>query len=245
MSRSHADARSTSSSRSRLSSRSRNDESHEYARAAEGRPLAAAENPRYCRRSGCDPRAHRRDLPSWKRDRSASREVAIPPRKLPRRPTRAEAAALLAAPSRRWASGRRNAALIAVFWRTGLRCSEALDLHPDDVHLDEHELRVVSGKGGKDRVVYLDPETTELLRGWADVRPESAYFFCTRSGRRLDSGYVRRALRRYGRRAGITSKVSPHRLRRSLASELVEENFSVAEVQKLLGHERLETTARP
>lgn len=163
--------------------------------------------------------------------------------KLPKRLTREEAAKLLSIPNRRAPTGVRNRALMRSFYRAGLRCAEALDLRPRDVQLARNELRVNAGKGDKDRVVWIDDGTVEILDRWRAIRPTSEWFFCTLKGARLDEGYVRTMVARYGRRAQIEVRVHPHMLRHSYATELLEDGFSIVEVQKLLGHADLETTA--
>lgn len=175
------------------------------------------------------------------------------PKHLPQRLTREEAQRLLAVPNRRAPTGVRNRAILRVFYRAGLRCAEALALTPRDVQLvrDKHgevhcELRVNRGKGDKDRVVWADPVTVEILEQWRAIRPPSEWFFCSLFGRnagaQLDTGYVRAMVARYGRRAKIDIRCHPHLLRHTYASELLEEGYTVAEVQKLLGHSDLGTT---
>lgn len=162
---------------------------------------------------------------------------------LPKTITREEAARLLARPSRRYPTGIRNRALLRVFYRAGLRCSEALELRVRDVRLERSEIRVNAGKGDKDRVVWIDSTTVEILERWKLARPRGELFFCTLAGARLDDGYVRSMVARYGRKAGIEVRVHPHMLRHSYATELLEDGYSVIEVQKLLGHSDLETTS--
>ena len=100
-----------------------------------------------------------------------------------------------------------------------------------------------SGKGDKDRIVWVDDATVEILARWKEMRPRSDWFFCTLAGERLRDNYVRQMLARYGRKAGIGIRVHPHLLRHTFASELLEDGYSLAEVQRLLGHEQLDTTA--
>lgn len=173
----------------------------------------------------------------------ARRTLPIAPKKLPKRLTREEAAALLAQPNRRYPTGIRDRALIRLMYRAGLRCSEGLDLRVRDVQLERRELRVNAGKGDKDRVVWFDEATVELLQRWKDIRPKSDWFFCTLAGGRLRDSNVREMFARRGRKAGIEIRVHPHLCRHTYASELLEDGYSLLEVQRLLGHERLETTA--
>lgn len=164
-------------------------------------------------------------------------------RKLPKRLTREEVAALLAQPSRRYPTGIRDRALMRLLYRGGLRCAEALALRPRDIVLARHEIRVNEGKGGKDRVVWVDGATVEMLARWKDIRPSSEFFFCTLAGRSLRDSDVRDMVARRGRKAGIEIRVHPHLLRHTFASEFLEDGGTLIELQQLLGHERLETTA--
>lgn len=164
-------------------------------------------------------------------------------RRLPQRLSREEVAALLAQPNRRVPTGARDRALIRLLHRAGLRCSEALDLRPRDVNLARLEVRVNAGKGDKDRVVWIDSGTVEILQAWKDKRPRSEWLFCTLKGGRMDTSAVRHMLARRGRKAGITMRVHPHLLRHTYATELLEDGYSLLEAQRMLGHEDLRTTA--
>jgi site-specific recombinase XerD len=165
------------------------------------------------------------------------------PKRLPKRLTREEVQALLRTPNPRYPTGVRDRALIRVMYCAGLRCAEALSLRPRDVQLARNEIRVNLGKGGKDRVVWIDATTVEILDRWKAIRPRSESFFCTLGGRPMRDSDVRDMMARRGRKAGIEIRVHPHLLRHSYASELLEDGYTVSEVQRLLGHARLETTA--
>lgn len=125
----------------------------------------------------------------------------------------------------------------------GLRCAEALSLRPRDVQLVRNEVRVNLGKGGRDRVVWIDAATVEILDRWKAIRPRSDWFFSTLAGRQLRDSDVRKMMARRGRKAAIAIRVHPHLLRHTYATELLEDGFNVVEVQRLLGHARLETTS--
>src|SRR5581483_1800146 len=109
-----------------------------------------------------------------RRTRSITRSTR--PKTLPKRLSREEAAALLAQPNRRYPTGIRDRALMRLMYRAGLRCAETLALRPRDVVLARHEIRVNQGKGSKDRVVWIDETTVEVLARWRDVRPASDWF---------------------------------------------------------------------
>lgn len=133
------------------------------------------------------------------------------------------AAALIAQPSRRYPTGVRNRALLRLMYRGGLRVSEALNLTPRDVDLRRGEIRVNRGKGDRDRVVWVDDTTVEMLAAWQAIRPRSPRFFSTLKGGKLQPSYVRTMTARYGRKAGIGIRVHPHLLRHTMASEALEE----------------------
>jgi site-specific recombinase XerD len=130
-----------------------------------------------------------------------------------------------------------------LMYRAGLRCAEALALTPRDIVLARHEVRVNKGKGAKDRVLWVDDATVELVARWKDVRPPSEVLFSTLKGAPLRDRDVREMIARRGRKAGIEIPVHPHLLRHSFASEFLEDGGSLVELQRLLGHERLETTS--
>lgn len=111
------------------------------------------------------------------------------------------------------------------------------------MQLARNEIRVNAGKGDKDRVVWIDTTTAEMLDRWKLIRPKSEFFFCTLDGGRLDDSHVRHMVARRGRKASIEVRCHPHMLRHSYASELLEDGYSILDVQKLLGHEDLETTS--
>lgn len=164
-------------------------------------------------------------------------------KKLPDRLFADEVAALLKQPNPRWPTGARNRALIRLFYRSGLRCAEALALTPRDINYERREIRVNKGKGGKDRVVWVDEATIEILARWRDRRPtRSRFFFCTLDGGQVDPSYVRAMIARYGRKAGIRIRCHPHLLRHTFATELLEDGYTIAEVMKLMGHARIDTT---
>lgn len=155
-----------------------------------------------------------------------------------------ERRALLAQPSKRYPTGVRNRALMAVMLHAGLRCQEALDLKPRDIDLRDYLIRV-RGKGDKERVVPIDPQLEQYLLAWRAIRPAGPRFFTTLNGGAMDSRYVRRMVERYGLKAKIRQHVHPHLLRHTAATTwLNERGLSLREVQVLLGHSRIATTER-
>jgi site-specific recombinase XerD len=153
---------------------------------------------------------------------------------------------LLRACSKRAPTGRRNRALIAILWRSGLRLGEALALTPKDVDLQEFVIRVQQGKTGK-RVVGLDLSTALLIDQWLVSRkklriPAQRLLFCTLSGGPLDQSYVRHLLPRLAKKAGIERRVHAHGFRHRYATDLIREGADLITVRDLLGHASAATT---
>lgn len=146
-------------------------------------------------------------------------------------------------------TGHRNRALLALLWRCGLRCSEALGLRPGDLELGTGRLYVSRAKGSRPRTVGVDALTLGLLERWLLERKEllgprpRAPLLCTLRGGELASRYVRQLLPRLAARAGLTRRVHPHALRHSFAVELAREGVPMPEIQAALGHRSLSTTS--
>lgn len=143
----------------------------------------------------------------------------------------------------------RNKALYVVLYRGGLRIGEALALRPQDVNTTQGTLHVMNGKGGKARTVGLDPEAMSVLERWLDKRAERGLngrqpIFSTLKGRPMDTSYVRHALKRLAKRAGIERRVHAHIFRHSLAAELAAEGTPINVIQAQLGHANIATTSR-
>jgi len=155
---------------------------------------------------------------------------------------------LLGAPDRTEPRGARDVAMMEVLYATGLRVSELCGLRLDDLHLDGGYLRCI-GKGSKERVVPIGGEASAALRSYlAEGRPALL------AGRRSDAVFVGRAgapltrqgfwklLRVYARQAGIRAALSPHVVRHSFATHLLENGADLRAVQMLLGHADISTT---
>lgn len=136
----------------------------------------------------------------------------------------------------------RNRAIVMVMYRSLLRCSEMLDLGPADIDPALGTVRVRNGKGGHPRTVGIDEASILAIAAWQKFRPSSPYLFCTGRGSRLDSGYIRRMLKRQAKRAGIAKRVHPHNLRHTGACEMSAEGFEVRIISRQLGHRNLATT---
>jgi integrase/recombinase XerD len=146
-------------------------------------------------------------------------------------------------------SGIRTKALVTVLWRTGLRCSEALQLRTWDVDPADHTVRVMFGKGRRARTVGMETRAFSVLDDWLRVRAglgfgDSEPLFCTMAGRPLASRYVRAVVAELGRGAGIRKRVHPHGLRHTRAVEMRRGGKDVYLISRALGHSNVGTTDR-
>jgi site-specific recombinase XerD len=130
-----------------------------------------------------------------------------------------------------------------VLAHTGLRASECLDLQRQDLDLTQGRLWVRQGKGLRDRVVYLSPVASQALQLYlGDTRlPPSAPLLRQPNGRPISYAWLWAHLGRLGAAAGVDN-VTPHRLRHTLATQLLNAGMDITRIQKLLGHEHLNTT---
>lgn len=171
------------------------------------------------------------------------------PTRLPKTLTSDQLQQLLARPNVACPTGLRNRAILAVLAGCGLRASETCGLHLRDVDWQTGEIRIRAqiAKGHREAVVYLDAPTQEWLERWKHSRRAYAHgqpwLFCTLKGGPLHRHYIWEMVARYARRAGIEEPVWPHRLRHTYATTLLEDRFTIVEVQRLMRHARLETTA--
>lgn len=174
------------------------------------------------------------------------------PRRLPQYLTVEEVERLLAAPHPSTPLGVRNAAILEVLYSAGLRVSELVSLNVSSVNLAAGEIRVW-GKGAKERVAFLGRMAqTVLARYLQDARPQlaasrtrgrpSSALFLNQRGERLSARSVQGILQELARAAGIDKKVTPHVLRHSFATHLLEGGADLRAVQEMLGHANLYTT---
>ncbi len=140
----------------------------------------------------------------------------------------------------------RDRAIMELFYSSGLRLSELVNL--DLAHLDRRQALVrVRGKGGKSREVPVGRLALRALEEWMGQRAEIAAeqepaLFVTRNGRRMSGRAVQYRIKYWGRRQGLDVSVHPHMLRHSFASHLLESSGELRAVQELLGHANISTT---
>jgi integrase/recombinase XerD len=161
------------------------------------------------------------------------------PRKLPVVLSPEEVARLLNA-----APGLKYKAALSVAYGAGLRTAEVVSLKISDIDSRRMIIRVEQGKGRKDRYVMLSPSLLELLRAWwRSARPQGWLFPGRNPVQPITTRQLHRACHAAAQAAGIERNVSPHTLRHSFATHLLEQNTDIRVIQVLLGHAKLENTA--
>ena len=171
-----------------------------------------------------------------------------PDKILPHFLTVADVQILLAAPGDDWA-GRRDRAILETLYSAGVRVSEVVGLNLADADLDEG-ITTVRGKGKKERLALLGPACVSAIKEWLptrtgildQLRRETDAVFLNKNGGRLTVRSVGRLLTKYLQRAGLDPRTSPHTLRHSFATHLLDAGADIRGVQELLGHKSLNTT---
>ena len=156
---------------------------------------------------------------------------------------------LMKAPDQKTLEGKRDKAILELFFSTGLRISELCGLSIDDVDLTRDEFSV-RGKGDKVRVVFISEAAKDTLRDYLKNRKDLDDALFVRYGRKANDGgdarlqprAVQRLFKQYAAQAGITRKVTPHVLRHSFATDLLSNGADLRSVQALLGHAHIGTT---
>lgn len=144
--------------------------------------------------------------------------------------------------------GHRNRAIIEMLYGSGLRVSELTDLRLSNIYRQEGYMRIL-GKGSKQRLVPISPIADEQLGYWLqdrnalDIKPESIdIVFLNHYGRQLTRAMIFTIVKRLAQAAGITKTISPHTLRHSFATHLLQNGADLRIIQQLLGHESIVTT---
>lgn len=137
-----------------------------------------------------------------------------------------------------------RAALMTVYG-SGLRVSEVVSLKVSDIDSQRMLIRVEQGKGKKDRYVMLSPRLLDVLRAWWRAeRPKDWLFPGWRTGQHMRPAALQLACKEAAQRAGLNKRVTVHTLRHSFATHLLENGTDIRIIQTLLGHSRIDTTAR-
>ncbi|MDQ6925630.1 MAG: tyrosine-type recombinase/integrase [Candidatus Eremiobacteraeota bacterium] len=138
----------------------------------------------------------------------------------------------------------RDQAILQCLWSCGVRRAELVGLDLNDVDLDGRTLRVIKGKGNKDRHVPMTPEAAAAMGDYLALRPRVSVpaFFVGRGDRRLSAAAVYKIVRTYMERAGITEYASPHTWRHTVATLMRERGADLLFLKEFLGHESTATT---
>ena len=143
------------------------------------------------------------------------------------------------------ANGPKYKAALGLAYGAGLRVSEVAHLRVSDIDSKRMLLRVEQGKGQKDRNAMLSPRLVVLLRDWWCVERSTTWLFPGRDPLQpLTTKSIYRAVQDAAAAAQITKRISPHTLRHSFATHLLEQGVDIRVIQVLLGHSKLDTTAR-
>ena len=159
-----------------------------------------------------------------------------------------EVSRLLEAPDLNHPRGLRDAAMFELLYAAGLRVSELLHIKVHDVNLEAGFVKVF-GKGSKERLIPIGSQAQEILAEYLNsARPRllklhtSYYLFVARAGKPMSRQGFWKLIKQYGRKAGIEKRISPHILRHSFASHLLEGGADLRAVQIMLGHVDISTT---
>ncbi len=166
---------------------------------------------------------------------------------LPKFLTVEEVEALLNQPEEKGLRGIRDKAMLELIYATGLRVSELLSLKTEDLNLEDGFLLCV-GKGGKQRIVPFGDSAARMLRTYLEgarprllKRPSQSLFLSSRGKAFTRQGFWK-LLKDYAKKAGLKSRISPHILRHSFATHLLERGADLRSVQLMLGHSQITTT---
>ena len=167
-------------------------------------------------------------------------------RKIPEILTIEEQERLLGVFNLRYPTPHRNKTMILLLLNSGLRSSEVANLKWREVNLATGQLKVVQGKGSKDRILWVSETVLDALRGYRErqykLLGDMDYVFATRTENVLDGKAIRKMIQTYAKKAGIDKRISTHTLRRTFASDLLRETKNLRIVQKALGHADISTT---
>jgi len=142
----------------------------------------------------------------------------------------------------------RDKLIIELLYATGLRVSELVNIKLKDINMEEKTIRVL-GKGSKERIVMYNNHTSSALKNYLKDsfyefnKRNSGYLILNKNGDKLSDRYVRNIINKLVRKAGLNIKVSPHTIRHTFATDMLEEGADLVTVKELLGHESLNTTS--
>jgi integrase/recombinase XerC len=164
-----------------------------------------------------------------------------PERRLPGCLSESEIEAFLSGPRGTSRAAKRDRAILETFYSTGCRISELAALSRTDLDAASGVVRL-KGKGRKERLAALGGPALRAVKSCLEAWPGADALFPNKSGRRLSVRGVRRVVEKWARRAGIARRITPHTLRHSFATHMLDRGADLRSVQELLGHSNLATT---
>ncbi len=153
-----------------------------------------------------------------------------------------EIESLITQPNKKAPTGLRDLAIISLMLNTGLRASEVLNIYINDIDWISGKLIVRSGKGKRDRIIWINEEDLDIIKQWREIKPQSPSLFTTLKGNSMNDRYLRTMVKRRAKKAGIIKDVHPHLLRHTFATDLLRSTKNIRLVQKALGHASLSST---
>ncbi len=167
-------------------------------------------------------------------------EIKVPKKekKLPTILTKKEVKSLIKS-----AKAGRDRTIIEFLYSSGVRVSECAKMRVENLELKEGLARVQGGKGKKDRIIILSKKWIHNLKKYLKRKKiKSEFVFSKKNGKPITADTIERMVKKYGKKAGIPKKVTPHVLRHSFATHLLESGENIRKIQELLGHSNLATT---
>ena len=146
------------------------------------------------------------------------------------------------------AINQRDTLIIELLYATGLRVSELVNIKLKDINTSEKTIKVL-GKGSKERIVLYNNHTSSALKKYLNDgyyefnKKNSGYLILNKNGDNLSERYIRNIINNLVRKAGLNIKISPHTIRHTFATDMLEEGADLVTVKELLGHESLNTTS--
>lgn len=167
-------------------------------------------------------------------------------RKIPEFLEQEEQQALINIFNVRYFNSLRNKTIVILLLNTGLRLQELIDLKWKSINLSTGQLKVVQGKGNKDRILWINIDTINVLEHWREEQYKKLgtvdLVFTTNTKAPIDPKAIRDMISKYSIKAGITKHITTHTLRHTYATDLLRATKNIRLVQKALGHSDISTT---
>lgn len=145
--------------------------------------------------------------------------------------TREELDKLINLPNKKYKSGIRNRAILAILCYAGLRVSELLNLKLSDIKNKNHAIRVNNSKKKSSRMVYVPEYLFHYIDKWKEIRPDSKHLFCSRYGKKILPDYIQKMVKRYSQKIDLHKDIHPHCLRHSIATIWLKEGKPIRGIQ--------------